>query len=131
LIVHINGCIERFIGTRKKVNSSRLNQQPAEFTNYVYPLTHGACKLYTSKKSKKRKPPKDNENEQAPGEAVDKFKPTTSTREPLVIRTLNSVGHHQSNVVFPVSGISKDLIKKIETASNRRETRAKKHTNIS
>ncbi len=80
-----NGCIEKFIHSRKRVDGTRLNQPPAEYTNYVYPLTIGACKEYSSKKTKKVKRKIQNENEQTPAEALDGFKATSSQRDPLIM----------------------------------------------
>ena len=74
------------------------------------------------KKTKKVKRKIQNENEQTPAEALDGFKATSSQREPLVKRTQNCVGHYQSSVVFPINGISKDLIKKI--AQNNKNNKA-------
>jgi hypothetical protein len=82
------------------------------------------------KKTKKVKRKIQNENEQTPAKALDGFKATSSQREPLVKRTQNCVGHYQSSVVFPINGISKDLIKKIaqNNKNNKaRETRSSKH----
>ena len=81
------------------------------------------------KKTKKVKRKIQNENEQRPAD----FKAASSQRETLVKRTQNCVGHYQSSVVFPINGISKDLIKKIaqNNKNNKaRETRSSKHTNI-
>ena len=50
-----NGCIEKFIHSRKRVDGTRLNQQPAEYNSYVNPLKISACKEYSSKKNKKSK----------------------------------------------------------------------------